>query len=413
MDATDPLRHLRARFRLPEDVIYLDGNSLGVLPEAAVGRIVQVVEREWGRDLIRSWNDHDWIGAPQRIGGKIARLAGAGEDEVIVADSTSVNLFKLLVAAARATPGRGEILTEAGNFPTDLHVARGAAELLGVRLRVADREAHGLQGLAAGVVDREAIADAIGGDTAVVVLTHVHYRTGARYDMAALSARARERGARVLWDLSHSIGAVPLDLARDGAELAVGCGYKYLNGGPGAPAFLYVARALQPQLASPIAGWLGHAAPFDFTDAYAPAPGIARFLAGTPPMLSLLALETGVDLMLEADPAAIADKSSRLFDLFASGVAARAPALLLISPADAAARGSHISFAHDDAFAIVQALIARGVIGDFRTPDVARFGLTPLYLRYEDVWNAVAILAGLIADGGWREPRFAVRGKVT
>ena len=368
MDAADPLRDFRARFRLPEGVIYLDGNSLGVLPEAAVARIAQVVTQEWGNDLIRSWNAHDWIGAPQRIGGKIARLIGAREDEVIVADSTSVNLFKLIVAAARAAPGRAEILTETGNFPTDLHVARGAAELLGMRLRA---------------VDRAEIAEAIGAATAVVVLTHVHYRSGARYDMAALNLCAREQGARIIWDLSHSVGAVPLDLARDGAEFAVGCGYKYLNGGPGAPAFLYVARALQAELVSPITGWLGHAAPFDFTDAYTPAPGIARFLAGTPPMLSLLALEMGVDIMLEADPAALAAKSRALFDLFAAGIAARAPELRLASPTGSNARGSHISFAHESAFAIVQALIARGVIGDFRTPDVARFGLTPLYLRYE------------------------------
>lgn len=398
MDAADPLRDFRARFRLPEDVIYLDGNSLGVLPVAAVARIADVVEREWGRDLIRSWNDNDWIGAPQRIGGKIARLIGADEDEVIAADSTSVNLFKLLVAAARAIPGRAEILTEAGNFPTDLHVARGVADMLAMRLRA---------------VDRARIADAIGADTAAAVLTHVHYKSGARYDMAALNARARDQGTRIVWDLSHSVGAVPIDLTRDGAELAVGCGYKYLNGGPGAPAFLYVARALQERLVSPIAGWLGHAAPFDFTDDYAPAPGIARFLAGTPPMLSLLALETGVDVMLEADPAAMADKSRRLFELFAAGIAARAPELRLASPIVAEERGSHISFAHPHAFAVVQALIARRVIGDFRTPDVARFGLTPLYLRYEDVWNAVTIIADLMEDGGWRAPRFAVRGKVT
>jgi len=398
MDAADPLRPFRARFRLPPGLIYLDGNSLGALPQATPARVADIVEREWGADLIGSWNGHDWIGAPQRIGDKIGRLIGAHPGEVIVADSTSVNLFKLIVAAARLSPDRAEILCEAGNFPTDLHIAREAAALLGRRLRV---------------VATEELADAFGPATSVAVLTHVHYRSGRRHDMAALTALASSRGARIVWDLSHSVGAISLDLGRDGVELAVGCGYKYLNGGPGAPAFLYAAGALQSQLVSPIAGWMGHAAPFDFTDDYAPAPGIDRFLAGTPPMLSLLALETGVDLMLEADAALIATKSARLFDLFAAGVADRAPELTLISPTDPSARGSHISFAHDHAFAIVQALIARKVIGDFRTPDVARFGLTPLYLGYEDVWQAVAILGEVMASGAWRDPRYAARGRVT
>jgi kynureninase len=398
LDAVDPLAPMRARFRLPEGMIYLDGNSLGPLPAAAAARIAEVVEGEWGRDLISSWNDNDWIGAPQRIGGKIAQLIGAGADEVIVTDSTSVNLFKLIVAAARIAPYRPEILTESGNFPTDLHVARAAADLLGARLVT---------------VPGGDIAAAIGPRTAVVVLAHVHYRSGMRHDMATLNARAAAAGARIVWDLSHSVGAVPLDLTVDGAELAVGCGYKYLNGGPGAPAFLYVARALQARMTSPIAGWMGHAAPFDFADGYAPAEGVTRFLAGTPPMLSLLAMETGVDLMLEANAAALWDKSARLFDMFAAGIAARAPALRLISPADATKRGSHISFAHDAAFAIVQALIARGVVGDFRTPDVARFGLTPLYLGYADVWRAVEIIADVMAGETWRDPAFAVRGRVT
>ncbi len=398
MDAADPLRGFRARFRLPDGVLYLDGNSLGPLPVATASLVEDVVERQWGRDLIRSWNAHDWIGAPQRIGGKIARLVGAGEDEVIVADSTSVNLFKLIAAAASLAPDRREILAEAGNFPTDLHVARGAAELLGMRLRTAASDD---------------VAEAIRGETAVVVLAHVHYRSGRRHDIAAITARARAAGARIVWDLSHSAGAVPLALGRDGVEFAVGCGYKYLNGGPGAPAFLFVARALQGELASPIAGWMGHAAPFDFADAYAPAPGIARFLAGTPPMLSLLALECGVALMLEADPAALFEKSAGLFALFAAGIARHAPELRLITPVEPQARGSHISFAHPEAFAIVQALIARGVIGDFRTPDVARFGLTPLYLGYADVRQAVTIIADVLASGAWRDPRFATRTRVT
>ncbi len=397
-DAADPLRPFRTRFRLPEGVIYLDGNSLGALPEAAAARVAAVVADEWGHSLIRSWNDHDWIGAPQRIGGKIARIVGARENEVVVADSTSVNLFKLIVAAAELSPDRPEILTELGNFPTDLHVARRAAELVGGRLRA---------------VETAALIDAIVPETGVIVLTHVHYRTGYRHDMPAVTALAAARGARVIWDLSHSVGAVPLDLAGTGAELAIGCGYKYLNGGPGAPAFLYVATALQSGLVSPIAGWMGHATPFAFGDDYAPAPGVDRFLAGTPPLLSLLALEVGVDLMLEADAQAVWTKSCALFDLFAALMAERCPDLTLVSPTDSARRGSHIAFAHPEACAIVQALIARGVIGDFRAPDVARFGLTPLYFGFEDVWRAVDILAGILASGEWREPQFSQRGRVT
>ena len=399
LDAADPLRHFRTRFRLPPGVIYLDGNSLGALPVATAARMADVIAREWGDSLIRSWNDHDWIGAPRRIGDKIARLIGAAPGEVIVADSTSVNLFKLVVAATELCPDRGTILTEAGNFPTDLHVATRAAALLGKRMQV---------------VETGALADAIGPDTALTVLSHVHYRSGHRHDMPGLTALARSRGSRIIWDLSHSAGAVPLALGADGVDLAIGCGYKYLNGGPGAPAFLYVAKALQPRMVSPIAGWLGHAAPFAFGDDYRPADGVERFLAGTPPMLSLLALETGVDLMLEADQAAIAAKARSLHDLFATLMAARCPALRRVSPDDAARRGSHISFAHPQAQAIVQAAIAAGVIGDFRAPDVARFGLTPLYTSHRDIDEAVERIAAIVADERWRDPRFtAPRGTVT
>ncbi|WP_156679534.1 kynureninase [Sphingomonas profundi] len=397
-DAADPLAAFRDRFALPDGVIYLDGNSLGPLPRATAARMARVIEGEWGTGLIRSWNEHDWIGAPQRIGGKIGRLIGAAPGTVIATDSTSVNLFKLIVAATALSPERGTILTEAGNFPTDLHVARQAAALLGKRLRVCD------------TADLE---NAIDADTALIVLAHVHYRSGHRHDMAAITAHAAAHGARVLWDLSHSVGAVPLALAADGVELAVGCGYKYLNGGPGAPAFLHVAGHLHERMQSPIAGWLGHAAPFDFADAYRPAPGVDRFLAGTPPMLSLLALEAGVDLMLAADQAALHAKARDLHDLFAADVAAECPALTRISPDEAERRGSHIAFVHSDAFAIMQALIARGVIGDFRSPDVLRFGLTPLYLRHRDIRDAVTILSDIITGEHWRDPRFFIRDRVT
>ena len=398
-DAADPLRAFRDRFRLPAGLIYLDGNSLGALPIATAARTAQVVQHEWGERLIRSWNEADWIGAPQRVGARIARIVGAGANDVIVADSTSVNLFKLLVAGLRAQPGRAEILTEPGNFPTDLHVAEGVAALLpGIRVRT---------------VAAADIAAAIGPDTAIVLLTHVHYKHGRRHDMAAISAAARAAGALTLWDLSHSVGAVPIALDRDGADMAVGCGYKYLNGGPGAPAFLYVRPALQARLHSPIAGWMGHADPFAFGDGYAPAPGVARFLAGTPSVIAMLALESGVDLFLEAPQDALFAKSAALFDLFAARMAALLPDIPCRTPADPAARGSHIAFAHPHAFPIMQALIARGVIGDYRAPDILRFGLTPLYLGHADIWRAVDVLADIMATDAWRDPVHGVRGKVT
>jgi kynureninase len=400
MDAADPLRACRERFFLPEGVIYLDGNSLGALPMATVGRAREVVEAEWGEELIRSWNSRGWIDAPQRVGAKIAPLIGAKAHEVLVADSTSVNLFKLIVAAAALSPERPVLLSEAGNFHTDLHVASGAAELAGLRLDIAPREE---------------IEARVGSETNLLLLTHVHYKAGFRFDMADLTAKARAAGARVIWDLSHSAGAVPLDLNGVGAELAVGCGYKYLNGGPGAPAFLYVAEALQERLLSPVRGWMGHAAPFAFTDDYVPAPGIARFLAGTPPILGVAALESGVEAFAGAAIEDLWTKSIRLFDLFAALVEERCAGhgLVCISPGEPERRGSHISFAHPHAFELCQALIADGVIGDFRAPDVVRFGLTPLYLGFEDIWEAVERLREILRTERWREPEFAVRGKVT
>jgi kynureninase len=401
LDAADPLRTFRERFFIPDGLIYLDGNSLGVLPRAAAARQREVVEREWGSSLIRSWNDHGWIESPQRIGARIARLIGAQEHEVVVADSVTVNLFKLITAAAPLSPDRLVLLSEGGNFHTDLHVASGAVTAVpGMRLEI---------------VPRREVAEAIGPDTNLLLLTHVHYKTAERFDMAAITARAAAAGARTVWDLSHSVGAVPLHLNRDGAELAVGCGYKYLNGGPGAPAFLYVAEHLQNELVPLLRGWMGHAAPFDFTDDYVPAPGIGRFLAGTPPMLSMAALESGVASFDAADMEALWAKSVRLFDLFAALVRERCGqhGLECISPADPAQRGSHISFRHERAFEICQALIADGVIGDFRSPDVIRFGLTPLYLGFEDVWTAVDRLKDIMDSGRFLEARFSVRGKVT
>jgi kynureninase len=398
LDAADPIRGFRDRFVLPEGVIYLDGNSLGALPKAAIERQRALIEEEWGGELIRSWNTRGWIEAPQRVGAKIAALIGARPHEVIVADSTSVNLFKLIVAGAALSPGRSQLLSEAGNFHTDLHIASGAAALAHLRLEI---------------VEREALDAAIGPDTNLLLLTHVHFKAGFRFDMAEVTARAKAAGALTLWDLSHSAGAVPLALNRDGAELAVGCGYKYLNGGPGAPAFLYVAEHLQERLLSPLRGWMGHAEPFAFTDDYRPAPGIDRFLAGTPPMLSLVALESGVESFADTGMEALWAKSVGLFDLFADLVETHCPSLVCISPREPERRGSHISFRHPHAFELCQALIADGVIGDFRVPDVIRFGLTPLYLGFDDVWRAVQRIRAILESGRWRDPRFAVRGKVT
>jgi kynureninase len=400
-DANDPLRGFRARFQLPEGLIYLDGNSLGALPAATPARLARAIDHEWGHDLIGSWNSHDWFGAPRRVGDKIAGLIGAGAGEVIVADSVSVNLFKLLTAALERQAGRRTILSEPGNFPTDLYMAQGLARMLGDR--------------ALRTVPADDIIAAIDDDTAVVMLTHVHYKTGRKLDMAAITAAAHAKGALVLWDLSHSAGAIPVDLNGCGADLAVGCGYKYLNGGPGAPAFLFVARRLQDELVSPLAGWMGHARPFDFIDDYEPGAGITRFACGTPPLLSLIALEQGVDLMLDAEPGLIAAKAEALSEMFIRSVETRCAGLglSLVSPRAFADRGSHVSFAHERAYEICRALIARGVVGDFRAPDVVRFGFTPLYTRFSDVWAAGDALADVLETRAWDSPAFRVRTAVT
>ncbi len=396
LDAADPLAAYREQFALPDGVIYLDGNSLGVLPKATPAALADVATRQWGDRLIRSWNE-GWIDAPQRIGGKIAPLIGAAADEVIIGDTTSTHLFKALVAALRANPDRHTVLSEAGNFPTDLHIAEGAVACVpGARLKV---------------VARADLAEALGDDTAVLLLTHVHYKTGERFDMTAWTARAQAAGALMLWDLSHSVGAVPIDLTGAGADLAVGCTYKYLNGGPGAPAFLYVAKRWQEALASPLSGWMGHAAPFAFEDAYRPAPGMKRWLAGTPAMLSTAALEAALDLWADIDQNVVATKSAQLFDILAA--AGDALGLECVSPREPAKRGSHISFRHPDAYALTQAMIARGVIGDFRDPDILRLGLTPLYLSHEEVWRAGEILQKVIETGEWRAPQYSQRLAVT
>jgi kynureninase len=400
-DDTDPLRSFRDRFALPAGVIYLDGNSLGPPPRSAGPSLDRVIRVEWGQGLVRSWNDANWIGAPARVGGKIASLIGAAADEVVAADSTSVNIFKLLAAAMAGRPAPRVILTAKGEFPTDLYLAHGvAATLPGVVVRA---------------VEDDEIEASLTADVAVLLLSHVHYKTAARRDMAAITQRARAVGAVVLWDLSHSAGAVEVDLTASGVDMAVGCGYKFLNGGPGAPAFLFVARRLQPTLRSPLTGWMGHVDPFAFRDDYEAASGIARFLCGTPPMLSLLALEAAIDLWLEVDRQAVAQKAERLWSLMAAQMEARCGGqdFKLISPRETALRGSHIAYSHANGFQIMQALIARGVIGDFRDPDILRFGITPLYLGYEDVWRAVEALREIMLSGDWRRTPPRVAGAVT
>ena len=401
LDRDDPLRAFRDRFVLPEGVLYLDGNSLGALPKATLARLDQVAAVEWGQALIRSWNQHGWIDLQRRIGDKIGKLIGAGPGETIVADSTSVNLFKLLAAALQLRPGRSVILSEPANFPTDLYIAEGLAALLG---------GHRLR-----LVEPEALAAALGPDVAVVMLTHVNYRTGRMWDMDRVTRQVQESGALMLWDLCHSAGAVPIDLARAGADFAVGCGYKYLNGGPGAPAFLSIAKRWQNRIAPPLTGWLGHAEPFAFETSYRPAEGIQRAVVGTPPVLSLAALEVGVDIMLEAPMVQLRAKSLRQFELFAELVEQElAPwDFQIVTPRDAASRGSQICLAHPQGWPITQALIQRNVIGDFRAPDILRFGFTPLYLGYAEIWDAVAALKDIMATGAWDRPEHHARAKVT
>jgi kynureninase len=427
LDHDDPLGPLRSQFSIPPGLIYLDGNSLGVLPAAAPARVAQVVQQEWGQGLIRSWNSAGWMNLSQRVGDKIARLVGAAPGELVVADSTSVNLFKVLSAALHlagvsphetaagagggvtASPRRDVIISERSNFPTDLYIAQSLAQQHGARLELL--EAEDIPGRLAG---------ARGQDVAVLTLTHVNYRTGRMHDMQALTAQAHAAGALTVWDLAHSAGAVPVDLNGAGADFAVGCGYKYLNGGPGAPAFVWAHRRHVDSAWQPLAGWIGHAAPFEFTPDYRPATGITRYLCGTPPVLSLAALECGVDTLLAAEPlggmAALRRKSLTLTRLFAGLVQARCAGhgLQLVSPTDDAQRGSQVCLARDEgAYAIVQALIERGVIGDFRAPDVLRFGFTPLYIGHAEVWDAVEHLRRVLDSGIWRDARFQQRQQVT
>ncbi len=391
-DALDPLAPLRAQFDLPAGVIYLDGNSLGARPHASLARAQQVIAREWGHDLIRSWNSAGWFELPGRLGNRLAPLIGAAAGEVVVTDTTSINLFKALAAALHmqasdpARAARRVIVTERSNFPTDIYMAQGLSQWLerGYRVRLIDDVAE--------------LASAVDADTAVVMLTHVNYRTGYQHDMRATSALAHAAGALIIWDLAHSAGAVPVDLHADGADLAVGCTYKYLNGGPGAPAFIWVPAKHQARFQQPLSGWWGHAAPFAMAPDFAPANGIARALCGTQPVVSLAMVECGLDVFELTSMDAIRAKSLALTDLFITLVEQRCAAhpLGLVTPREHARRGSHVSFTHPHGYAVMAALIARGVIGDYREPAIMRFGFTPLYTSFTDVWDAVEILSDIL-----------------
>ncbi len=420
LDAGDALASLRDEFVLPEGVVYLDGNSLGALPKRTAERVRRTIEGEWGQGLIRSWNTAGWIALAASIGDAIAGLIGARAGEVSVGDSTSINVFKALSAAAMLqkadAPGRTTIVSERSNFPTDLYIAESVAASSGLRLRL---------------VDADDLPTELNDDAAVLMLTHVHYRSGRVHDMAATTRQAHAAGALVVWDLAHSAGALPVDLHECAADFAVGCGYKYLNGGPGAPAFVWAhprhtARMDKEGLRQPLSGWLGHAAPFDFAPAYRPAAGIGRFVCGTPPIVAMRALQCGLEVFAEAQGrggmAALRAKSMALGDLFIERVEQRCAGhgLELASPRDAAARGSQVSFAHADGYAIMQALIERGVIGDFRAghaesaeSNLLRFGFAPLYTRFVDVSDAAEALADVLERGVWREARFGRRAAVT
>jgi kynureninase len=399
-DAADPLAAVRGRFVIPDGVVYLDGNSLGALPEQTPGRIAAAVEQDWGRGMVRSWLDAHWMEAPARVGDKLARLVGAREGEVVVAESTSVCLFKLLCAALTMQAGRSVVLTEEENFHTDLYVAAAAARISGATLRV---------------VPRARLHDELTDEVAVLLLTHVDYRTGFMHDMRAVSDAAHAAGALAVWDLCHSVGAAPLHINADGADMAVGCGYKYLNGGPGAPAFLHVRTGLHDALHNPVPGWLGHADPFAFEQTFRPASGLRSMVTGSPHVLQLVALESGVDLWLDVDMALVREKSLALTELFIDLVEERCAGMgfTLLTPRDPARRGSQVSLRHAQGYGVVRALIERGVIGDFRHPDTCRFGFAALYLRHVDVWDAVQAIVEVVGAGAHLDTRWAERAAIT
>jgi len=390
----------RAKFHLPEGVIYLDGNSLGPLPKSARERARRAIEDEWGEMLIRAWNAAGWMDQPRRVGDRIAPLIGAQPGTVVMGDTLSIKMYQALAATLAMRPERKVVLSDTGNFPTDLYMAEGLIRSLA--------RGHVLK-----TVAPEGVEAAIDESVAALMLTHVDYGSGRMHDMAKLTEKAHAAGALAIWDLAHSAGALPVDLAGCKVDFAAGCTYKYLNGGPGAPAFIYVRPDHIEKAQPALSGWLGHAAPFDFDLAYRPARSIERMRVGTPPVVQMTILEAALDIWDDVDMAALRARSIELSELFIRDVEARCPALSLASPRDPARRGSQVSFRFEHGYAAMRALIARGVIGDFRSPDRMRFGFAPLYIGEADVRRAADILAGVIEGGAWNDPVYMTREAVT
>jgi kynureninase len=401
-DLSDPLRAFRDRFALPDGVIYLDGNSLGPIPRAAPEILHRTITQEWGHDLIGSWNSAGWFEMPVRLGDRIGKLLGADAGQTVVCDSTSINLFKALHAAIALRPDRDVVIAEANSFPTDLYIIEGAMNSAGrpMRRRLIGADGASLDAL----LDERVVA---------VVLSHVDYRSGAILDMEAVTRKIHDAGAVVIWDVCHSAGVIELEFDRHAVDFMVGCTYKYLNGGPGSPAFIAVAKAHQAEAKHPLSGWWGHAAPFAFERDFAPDPGIKRFLCGTPPIISLRGVDVALDALDGIELSAIRQKSFSLTDLFIARVNALLPQLEIVSPREAKLRGSQVSIAFDHGYAVVQAMIERGVIGDFRAPDIMRFGFAPLYIRHADVWDATGIIAECVRSEVWRDPRYQRKLAVT
>jgi kynureninase len=395
-DSQDPLRGLRDRFVIPEGIIYLDGNSLGPMPKAAADVLSRTIEQEWGHDLIRSWNSAGWFDMPVRLGDRVGALIGAAPGQTLVCDTTSINLYKAIQAAIGLRPDRDVIIAEEAAFPTDLYITEGAMKSAGrpMQRRLIGRDGPSIDAL----IDRK---------VAVAVLSHVDYRTGALLDIAAITRRLHDAGALVIWDLCHSAGVVEIGFDLRDVDFAVGCTYKYLNGGPGSPAFIAVAEAHQATSHQPLSGWWGHAAPFAFDRAFRPDPGIKRFLCGTQPIISLRGVEVALDAMTGTEVAALREKSVALTELFMARVANLLPGLEIVTPAQPTLRGSQVAIAFDKGYPVIQAMIERGVIGDFRAPNIMRFGFAPLYIRFQDVWDAAAILADCMTEQVWRDPRFS------
>jgi kynureninase len=401
-DCADPLRGIRDRFVLPEGLIYLDGNSLGPMPRAAAGILNRTIEQEWGQDLIRSWNSAGWFDMPVRLGDRVGALLGAASGQTVVCDTTSINLYKAIHAAIGLRPDRGVVIAEAESFPTDLYIIEGAIKSAG---RPMKRRLIGADGASV-----EALLDR---NVAVAVISHVNYRTGELLDMAAITRQIHDAGALVVWDLCHSIGVAEIAFDRDAVDFAVGCTYKYLNGGPGSPAFISVAKTHQATAQQPLSGWWGHAAPFAFDRDFRPDTGIKRFLCGTQPIISLRGVDVALDAMEGVDIAALRQKSLALTALFMARVSALLPGLDIVTPRQPSLRGSQVGISFDRGYAVIQAMIDRGVIGDFRAPDLMRFGFAPLYVRFADVWDAAEILADCIKAEVWRDPRFSRQFDVT